>query len=176
MVKLGGLILRYDSDFLSEIYNQGDSGGFDSLFLTLDSITIGAADFSLTDPEGFALYPPDELSFVNDTVLFKYSKVEEINSGVIPSGYELSQNYPNPFNPETKIEFALPGRSHVTLNVYNTLGQKVATLVDEELEAGWKSVTWDGRDDGGNSVATGVYLYRLEAGNTVIKKKMMLLK
>ncbi|MBU0983975.1 MAG: T9SS type A sorting domain-containing protein [candidate division Zixibacteria bacterium] len=95
---------------------------------------------------------------------------------VLPTRFALEQNYPNPFNPETRIEFSLPEASAVTLAVYNVLGQQVRTLASGDLPAGTHSVVWNGTDDYGRSVASGVYLYRLETGASVVTKKMMLLK
>ncbi len=89
----------------------------------------------------------------------------------LPVAFALRQNFPNPFNPHTMISFSLPTKAHVTLDVYNLLGQKVTTLVDEELPAGEHRVKFDGSD-----LASGVYFYRLQAGNWVQTKKMMLLK
>jgi hypothetical protein len=193
-VKWATIELTFKEDSLAAVWDEISPGGFDSLVLFFDSTKLGGGGkFLVTDIGGQSIPVENDtavvvdgdttiysftnvLTFENDSILFKYTRVEEINPGVIPSQFELAQNYPNPFNPETKIEFAIPSRSHVSLSVYNMLGQKVTTLVDEELEAGWKSVTWNSRDDGGNQVATGVYLYRLEAGDIVMKKKMMLLK
>ena len=89
----------------------------------------------------------------------------------LPSMPELSQNYPNPFNPSTTIRYALPQRSHVTLTVFNTLGQHVATLVDAVEDAGFHNVRFDG-----SGVASGVYLYRLRAGGYVEVKKLVLVR
>ena len=89
----------------------------------------------------------------------------------IPFEYRLSQNYPNPFNPETSIEYALPEQADVKLSVYNVLGQQVKLLVDGRMEAGFHTVTFDGSD-----FSSGVYFYRLEADNTVMTKKMVLMK
>lgn len=94
----------------------------------------------------------------------------------LPSDFALMQNYPNPFNPETSLEFALPRNAHVTLTVYNMLGQVVVTLVDSELPAGSHKVQWHGDDQQGRAVASGVYLYRLQAGAETMTRKMMLLK
>jgi hypothetical protein len=85
-------------------------------------------------------------------------------------------NYPNPFNPKTTISFNLGAPSQVRLTVYNVLGQEVATLIDEYLGAGEHIVDWDGTSQGGSSVGSGVYFYRLETENTAITKKMLLLK
>jgi hypothetical protein len=90
---------------------------------------------------------------------------------VLPTEYSLSQNYPNPFNPSTVIEFALPKDAHVTLEVYNILGQKVMTLVDEVQPAGYHSVKFDG-----TNLASGMYLYRLATGQQTFLKKLLLIK
>jgi hypothetical protein len=90
---------------------------------------------------------------------------------LIPKEFALGQNYPNPFNPSTTIRYELPTRSHVVLKVYNLLGQEVATLVDEKIEAGRYKVVWD-------AIAhpSGVYYYRLQAGSFTETKKLVLLK
>jgi len=93
-----------------------------------------------------------------------------------PSGFALSQNYPNPFNPTTKIEFTLVKSDFVTLQIYDVLGRKVRTLVSEDLPSGYKSVFWDGKNDDGKEVASGVYFYQLKVGNFSEPKKMLLLK
>jgi hypothetical protein len=95
---------------------------------------------------------------------------------VLPTNFEVFQNCPNPFNPVTTIKYFLPRRSHVTIEIYNLLGQKVRTLVDRDEPAGLYTATWDGTDSSGKPVATGVYLYRLHAGDFVETKKMLLLK
>ncbi|MFZ1685229.1 MAG: S8 family serine peptidase [Candidatus Zixiibacteriota bacterium] len=94
----------------------------------------------------------------------------------VPAGFDLSQNYPNPFNPTTNINFSVPATSHVTVEVFNILGQRVVTLFDGDKAAGTYTVTWNSRDESGNAVSSGIYFYRLVAGETVINKKMMLLK
>jgi hypothetical protein len=99
-----------------------------------------------------------------------------LNKDNVPKQYALLQNYPNPFNPTTNIRFALPRESYVTLIIYNVLGQKVRTLVDNVRAAGIYDVSWDGRDAGGNSVGSGMYFYRLESGQGAIVKKMLMLK
>ena len=93
-----------------------------------------------------------------------------------PQCFSLSQNYPNPFNPQTSIKYALPQDAQVRLTVYNVLGQKVATLVDEFQDAGFKTVWWDGKDVEGDEVSSGVYFYRLTAGEFSEVRKMMMVK
>jgi hypothetical protein len=94
----------------------------------------------------------------------------------LSSNYQLMQNYPNPFNPETIIEYRVPKRGRVELNIYNMLGQKIRTLVNDDMPAGTYQVFWNGRDDSGNMVATGIYLYQLRGQNASITKKLMFLK
>ena len=95
----------------------------------------------------------------------------------IPAGFTLDQNYPNPFNPTTNIVFTLSKSVDVKLTVYNVLGQRVAVLLDNEHRtAGKHSVQWNGRDDAGNVVATGLYIYRLEAADFTQARKMLLMK
>ncbi len=89
---------------------------------------------------------------------------EEMSSGQSAVvSYQLQQNYPNPFNPSTVIKFALPQAGRVQLHIYNSAGQLVRTLANNEMAQGWHELTWDGRDQNGQTVATGVYLYRLTA-------------
>jgi len=102
--------------------------------------------------------------------------VKELSLGTLPTSYALQQNVPNPFNPETQIDFAIPKSGHVRLDIYNTLGQKVKTLVDEQLAVGNKRVSWDGHDDRGKAVASGVYFYKLSVNDFTATKKMLLLK
>ncbi|MDZ7369799.1 MAG: Ig-like domain-containing protein [candidate division KSB1 bacterium] len=118
-----------------------------------------------------------------------YYKIEEIGldgasslhgpvraEAPLPREFRLAQNYPNPFNPETTIRFDVPKEAYVTLEVYNVLGQRVRTLFKEKMEAGYHSVVWDGKDDQGLRVSSGVYYYRLHAQEFSDTKKMLLLK
>ena len=100
----------------------------------------------------------------------------------LPSAFELDQNYPNPFNPSTTIRFTVPSTQDgsaslkATLRVYNILGEVVKTLVDEPLAPGTYEKVWDGRDSQGNSVASGIYFYKLKAGDFTDTKKMVMMK
>ena len=108
--------------------------------------------------------------------------VEYVTTGIhdefqrVPLTFALHQNYPNPFNPETHISFDIPKATNVTLTIYNTLGQKVRTLVNDVRQAGSYTVTWDGTNDYGVQVASGVYIYTLRAGNFTQTRKMTLLR
>lgn len=94
----------------------------------------------------------------------------------LPTEFALDQNYPNPFNPSTTIRFSLPAESKVRLVVYDMTGAVVKTILNDALSAGNKEATWDGTNSNGAKVATGMYIYRLEAGNFSAVKKMLLLK
>ncbi len=93
-----------------------------------------------------------------------------------PGTFQLFQNYPNPFNPSTAISYQLPANSNVQLEIYNLLGQKVRTLVNQQQAAGNYTVRWDGRNDFGQHVSSGVYLYRLVTGQFSQVRKMVLLR
>jgi len=90
---------------------------------------------------------------------------------LLPFGFELKQNYPNPFNPSTTISFSIPKRSYVRLSVYNSLGEKISTLISNELEAGIHSIIYDA-----SNLPSGIYYYKLEADNFISTKKMLLMK
>jgi len=88
----------------------------------------------------------------------------------------LLPNRPNPFNPSTRIEFELARAGQARIRVFDVSGRRVATLLDGNLAAGWHTAFWSGRDDGGRPVASGVYLYRVEAAGFTRTRKMALLK
>lgn len=94
----------------------------------------------------------------------------------LPLTFTVDQNYPNPFNPSTTIKYELPTRSKVQIDIYNALGQHVARLTDSEKPAGAHTAYWQGRDANGNSVGSGVYLYRVKVNESAVTRKMMLLK
>jgi len=101
--------------------------------------------------------------------------VEDI-SGTIPDKYELKQNYPNPFNPSTHIDFSLPQKAHVTLSVYNVLGQRIKTIIDQPMIAGFHHVAWNGTNELGENVTNGIYFYRLSSDLGVQTMKMIFMK
>jgi hypothetical protein len=117
-----------------------------------------------------------------NTVTAKVSKTGRIalfydpEHEFLPKSIELSQNYPNPFNPSTTIRFGLPEEGKVKLVVYNVLGQKVKELLNETRGAGRHEVKWNGRNDSGQQVASGLYIYRIETAKGAASKKMLLIK
>ena len=133
----------------------------------------------LFDEDGELSYPPEQgpggfnhTYYLDD---FRIEKDEETSSELvgadIPESLQLSQNYPNPFNPSTRIDFALPEAAQVSLEVYNMLGQQVATLENGHLSAGQHSVSFDASD-----LSSGIYLYRLQAGDQVLTRSFTLVK
>jgi hypothetical protein len=120
----------------------------------------------------------DRMEHLRKVLLF-LGNTPQTPTGVDPTGYQysLSQNYPNPFNPTTTIKYTLKERTQVSLRIYNVAGQLTRTLVNEVKSPGEvHAATWDGRNDAGQSVSSGVYFYKLVAGDYVQTKKMVLLK
>jgi hypothetical protein len=125
--------------------------------------TVSAFDFAGNESK----YP--------QALLANITSVEEKGGGV-PTAYALEQNYPNPFNPETTIKYQLPASSHVRLSIYTALGQEIRLLVNYSQPAAFHQVVWDGRDNAGNPMPSGVYFYRLETEKFTAMKKMVMMK
>ena len=117
-------------------------------------------------PSGTVEY---RLKQIDNNGNFKYSQIVTVIS--LPTKFELWQNYPNPFNPTTTIQYAVPKAEHITLKVYDELGNEVTTLVNENKEAGQYRVSFNG-----SNFASGIYFYRITAGDFTEVKKLMLLK
>jgi hypothetical protein len=117
---------------------------------------------------------------IDDTILLNNNVLTDVDekgsAHHLPYRFELVQNYPNPFNPVTTIEYSVQSRTSVTIEIFNVLGQKVRKLVNETRSAGSYRIEWSGTDESGRSVSTGVFLYRLQAGDVVQTKKMLLIK
>lgn len=135
---------------------QASDGGY---------IIAGTTDFYGNDPDFYIVkLAADNATGVTD------------DRESLPLSFTLGANYPNPFNPLTTIEYSVPSRAHVSIEVFDVLGRKVRTLVDEPRSAGSHRVVWNGCDNAGQPVSTGLYLYRLKADDLVQTRKMMLLK
>jgi len=147
-----------------------------------DSISAAPGSYSFLTPDS----PSDEclirISEVDGELIdisngvFSIQKTTSVDEDAVPFEYSLEQNYPNPFNPETQIRFTLKERTNVLVEVYDILGRRVATIVDEMRSGGVHTVTWNGINQRGQTVGSGVYLYRIEAGNFVKTKRMMFIK
>lgn len=138
--------------------------------LTVAKKVSGATSITVTGTDTF------DGSRINHTV--SVTVVSDVETEpVVPTEFTLSQNYPNPFNPSTTIKFGLPKEAPVTLEIYNVLGVKVRTLIaGETMSAAFHTLVWDGKNDGGIAVPSGVYLYRVHADQFQASKKMTLIK
>ena len=116
-----------------------------------------------------------ELKLVAGDENYVLETVENILAD-IPEEFSLSQNYPNPFNPLTKIDFALPKTGRVMITIYNILGQEVTTIINQRLDYGYHTVTWQGTDRMGRPVGSGVYFSELKAAGIRKTRKMLLMK
>ena len=123
------------------------------------------------DPERSILY------ITGEHAVYRLSVITDIKNNINkPENFSLYQNYPNPFNPETSIHFTVPKMSRVSLAIYDILGRKIRALVSETKAAGSYNVTWNGKNNQGQPLASGLYFYKLQAGEFSATKKMMLLK
>ena len=113
-------------------------------------------------------------TFVDSLVKFNYITVSDTQ--ILPVNCLLNQNYPNPFNPTTTISFSIQNNRNLELSIYNIKGQKVKLLISDQLLAGQHSVVWDGRDDNNKPVGSGIYFYKLKAGDFQRVRKMILMK
>ncbi len=149
---------------------------FTTAFVGTDS-TINSHVQQVTDSTGksniVTLVSGEDYSYMNIGTVQRVTAIELGlgTNGSLPKNFVLSQNYPNPFNPSTVIQFELPAQEKVTLTIYNILGERVATLLDAELSAGYHSVTFDA-----SKLASGIYIYQLTGFHVNITKKMMLTK
>lgn len=186
--QLRGLILLITGILMSQVYSQPAN-------LVLQDTTIAtAATFtagnSITAGPNFTIASSGDATFVTGGNIYFRPEIVIIQGGmlqtisdstlvnidqqeppIIPARFMLQQNYPNPFNPVTNIEFSIPNVEFVTLKIYNTLGQEVVKLISERLTAGTYKYEWDA-----SGLASGVYLYRIEAGDYLEVKKMVLIK
>jgi len=154
-----------------EIEKRTEGSSFTSIGrVTGTGTSTQPVKYSFTDNNAGSAKVFYRLKQVDFDGTFAYSKEIEVDVDM-PSVYELSQNYPNPFNPTTTIRYAIPEDAKVTLEVYSILGELVATLVNDLQPAGKHSVVFNA-----NQFATGTYVYRLTANQTVITKKMLLIK
>ncbi len=114
--------------------------------------------------------------YVDDISITSTGPETGVDDTIVPMLFTLKQNAPNPFNPTTVIHYGLPRAADVKVEIYNVAGKLVRTLVDGKQDAGFRSVVWDGTSDDGRTVASGVYMYRLQAGDDVVQRRMVLLK
>jgi hypothetical protein len=190
-VNFGLVLLGKSKDTAVTVLNQGnDTLRISSITCKHPAITSASASL-IIPPNGSAIdtfrFAPQTVGSVLGTMLFvnnglgTYDTLRVIGSGVTattgiaqdeaPSSFELKQNYPNPFNPSTIIAYAVPRSAYVSLRIFNTLGQEVDLLVNDQMSPGYYRVRWNA-----SNVPSGIYFYRLQAGEFVETKKMVLLR
>ncbi|MDF1545848.1 MAG: cohesin domain-containing protein [bacterium] len=185
--EVGGLFLEYNSagensaDQVNSLFANIDlltaQDGAQSrvLLFSMDGVRMPQGEHPFAELIGSDQFESAEIQLASSAGQLVRAEVVRRSVG-LPTQFNLGQNYPNPFNPETNINFDLPAEAHVQMTVFNVLGRKVKVLIDGRLPAGSHIITWDGRDDNSHPVASGLYLYRLVAGNESESRKMMLLK
>jgi hypothetical protein len=158
-------------------FNMGGSGKWNGIiYCPSGNITIGTSCII----KG-ALWAGGDISIGGSSMIYYMANslnkdpedsenIEQILN-IVPSKYVLDQNYPNPFNPSTKIRFQLPEKNHVSLKIYDILGNLITTLVDQEMEAGYYDFDWNA-----GNLSSGIYLYTLQSGSYFSTKKLMLVK
>lgn len=170
-----------DADFKYFAIYRGSSSGFDPKSATPIATLIGT-DYTDSDVVVGSKYYYRLSAFDFSGNESPYSpELEALITSVderaaVPTEYALLQNYPNPFNPGTSIKYQLPVAGHVRLSIYTVLGQEVRRLIDRSQAAAYHVVAWDGRDNAGNTLPSGVYFYRLESGGFTAMKKMIMMK
>lgn len=161
-ILIGG---NYRADFYADFNNNGtyDPPPTDHAWRELFSDTTGNVELNFTHNTNFTdiEYP---------------TAIEPVENAPVPREFQLSQNYPNPFNPVTVIKFSVPRTADVRVEVFNVLGQRVQTLINESVQPGQYQVVWDGRDEAGNLLGSGLYFYRLQAQGFQKIKRMLLIK
>ena len=168
---------------LSAAEKVKDGAGYD--------VRLSSSNIELVFPDGSVLSAPldfdgksiDQIAatggLAQELLDEAYTQMGLNNSAYLPKAFALAQNYPNPFNPSTTISYAIPEGSSqvgVKLNVFNIRGQLVRTLIDQTQGPGTYNVNWDGSDDRGRQISSGVYFYRIQAGDYVSTRKMVVLK
>jgi len=165
------------------------TGGIQTTDIILQNVStlLSAGPFTLSPNESvevayalLAAYSQTELEATADTAqalwdgIITHISGKEMNN--LPDKITLYQNYPNPFNPWTNIEFSIGKKSQVNLSIYNLLGQKIRTLVNAVKSPDVYTIIWDGKDDNGIQVASGIYIYKLTSSKNSISRKMVLVR
>lgn len=165
----------------NDTYEDGSHGWEKVGFVEGNGNSTSIKEYSFTDNLALNLSQPKE-PLDNHTLLYRLKQIDyngsfsysyeiKVELGNMPAEFTLYQNYPNPFNPSTTINFALPVDGKVLLEVYNTIGEKVATLIDKEMNPGYHTIEFNA-----DNLSSGVFIYRISAGNFIKSQKMLLLR
>ena len=159
------------------------SGHVDTTFESVNTMNLPLEDLSFFSPDSLinwsvTVSDPDDSSAtaLNAPLTFTLTYVEVALSGTLPENYVLMPCYPNPFNPTTTLQYGLPEIADVSLIIFDVSGRKIKSWHVDNRQPGWHKVTWDGKDQSGSLVSTGVYIYSLQAGYFVDTKKMVFMK
>ncbi|MEC9106390.1 MAG: T9SS type A sorting domain-containing protein, partial [Candidatus Neomarinimicrobiota bacterium] len=148
--------------------------------LILEDVSGNQNNGTLSGPDGIMYWGVTNGKYTYSTSWRSFdidiSNALSIDDISMPKEFALHQNYPNPFNPTTSISYAIPNAGKVTLVIYDMMGREVRTLVDNNMDAGYQSATWDATNNLGNPVGAGVYIYQIQADGFTQSKKMILLK
>ncbi len=166
-----------DSDFsYYSVYRQ-DVGSSEeaTVFTTTDSFYV---DQNIAEAGSYEYWVTAvDLSGLESEASNSVSALLSADNGIgLPTEFALKQNYPNPFNPSTQIRYALPEESMVTITIYDLMGRKVRTLVNDVQSAGYRTAMWNATNDMGRAVSAGMYIYTIQAGDFVMNRKMVLMK
>jgi hypothetical protein len=165
----------WKKDIFNPVFSKGSTGSWDDQWVGFCSVMLdsAASAYKMWYSGGNA----DWDGHIGYATAPKIVGIERLDVNLL-NDFVLHQNYPNPFNPTTNIEFSIPKTEFVTLRVYNILGEEVATLLLEKLTAGKYKYDWPALSSGGDAsgLASGLYFYRIQAGDFVETKKMVLLR
>ena len=171
-----GRILPWVADVQAEgfpVWSGWGASQRDVFFLNREGIldtTFNITPYNPDDPEDYAYILNLILDLRNETVVH----IQETSK--LPNKFVIHHNYPNPFNPVTTLRYDLPEQANVNIIIYDMLGRQVKSLINQTQDAGFKSVLWNATNDNDKPVSAGVYLYKIQAGDFVQTKKMVLLK
>jgi hypothetical protein len=183
-IDLGDIDGDGDLDLVTSNYNSRDwtiyENAGDGTFTnprTLQAVNAGSCA-TLHDRDNDGDLDMTGIDEIDDLIfLFDNNPAVNVEEGlIVPRRISLHQNYPNPFNPITVISYSVPTRADIVVKIYNSLGQEIRTLIEDNQPIGHESVVWDGKDDLGREVSSGTYVYRLIAGNNTQSRKMLLLR
>ena len=141
-----------------------------------DAVVSWPGLLPLTEYEWFVEISDGVAVTTGPTWSFTTAGASGVDNSLVPARLEAPGNYPNPFNPMTRLRFALPNSGHVEVTVYDVKGRAVRNLVNRDYPQGRHEVVWDGRDDSGQVLSSGTYLYQVKAGGSVVSGKMVLMK
>lgn len=176
----GPFLARFDTSYTKNIFSQPRK----VLVISYCSQTDSTWRYSTELADGIGLVSTftshRQGSFLQGAIIngIRYGTITSVKEGEpkLPSRFSLAQNYPNPFNPETEIYYQLPKTELVTIKIFNTLGQEIRTLINDIKPAGSFSIRWDGKDQNGHQLPSGLYLYHIQAGSFRDTKKLLLIR